>query len=150
MKLSTRGRYGTRLMIELAKHYGKGPLRISEISKSQGITVKYLEQLIIPLKKADLIDSVRGPKGGHMLCKSPDKITLWEVLNLLESKLTLVDCVTDESQCDHARQCVVRPVWGRAYNAMMDVFKETSLADVLRADKDGHNPIDSFNGPGSV
>ena len=150
MKLSTRGRYGTRLMIELAKNYGNGPLRISEISKSQGITVKYLEQLIIPLKKASLINSVRGPKGGHMLCESPDKITLWEVLNLLESKLTLVDCVTDETLCDYAGQCVVRPVWGKAYDAMMNVFKETTLDDVLHADKDGHNPVDSFNDLGSV
>ena len=131
MKLSTRGRYGTRLMLELAKNYGKGPINITEISKSQGISVKYLEQIIIPLKKAKLITSVRGPKGGHELSKSPDKIVLWQILKHLESHLTLVDCVSDDDSCEHIETCLVRPVWGKAYNAMMNVFKETSLKDIL-------------------
>ena len=93
MKLSTRGRYGTRLMIELAKNFGKGPVNLTEISKNQGISVKYLEQIIIPLKKAKLIKSVRGPKGGHELSAPPDKIFLWQILTHLESHLTVVDCV---------------------------------------------------------
>ena len=131
MKLSTRGRYGTRLMLELAKNYGKGPVNITEISKSQGISVKYLEQIIIPLKKAKLITSVRGPKGGHKLSKSPDKIFLWQILKYLESHLTLVDCVSDNDSCEHIETCLIRPVWGKAYNAMMDIFKETSLKDIL-------------------
>ena len=66
MKLTTRSRYGTRMMLDLAKCYDEGPVRIGEIAKRQGISVKYLEQLIIPLKKANFIRSVRGPKGGHM------------------------------------------------------------------------------------
>jgi Rrf2 family protein len=131
MKLSTRGRYGTRLMLELAKNYGKGPINITEISKSQGISVKYLEQIIIPLKKAKLISSVRGPKGGHKLSKSPDKIVLWQILMQLESHLTIVDCVGNNEPCEHIETCLIRPVWGKAYNAMMDIFKETSLKDVL-------------------
>ena len=131
MKLSTRGRYGTRLMLELAKNYGKGPINITEISKSQGISVKYLEQIIIPLKKANLITSVRGPKGGHKLSQSPDKIFLWQILKHLESHLTLVDCVSDDESCEHIETCLIRPVWGKAYNAMMNVFKETSLKDIL-------------------
>lgn len=131
MKLSTRGRYGTRLMLELAKKYGKGPVNTTEISKSQGISVKYLEQIIIPLKKAKLISSVRGPKGGHKLAKSPDKIFLWQILKLLESHLTLVDCVSDDESCEYIESCLVRPVWGKAYHAMMNVFKETSLKDIL-------------------
>lgn len=131
MKLSTRGRYGTRLMLELAKNYGKGPVNITEISKSQGISVKYLEQIIIPLKKAKLITSVRGPKGGHKLSKSPDKIVLWQILKQLESHLTLVDCVNGDSSCEHVKTCLIRPVWGKAYNAMMNIFKETSLKDIL-------------------
>lgn len=131
MKLSTRGRYGTRLMLELAKNYGKGPVNITEISKSQGISVKYLEQIIIPLKKAKLITSVRGPKGGHKLSKSPDKIVLWQILKQLESHLTLVDCVNGDASCEHVKTCLIRPVWGKAYNAMMNIFKETSLKDIL-------------------
>ena len=132
MKLSTRGRYGTRLMIELAKNYGKGPVNITEISKNQGISVKYLEQIIIPLKKAKLIKSVRGPKGGHELSDSPDKIFLWQILKQLESHLTLVDCVSDDESCEHTDTCLIRPIWGKAYNAMMDIFKETSLNDILK------------------
>lgn len=131
MKLSTRGRYGTRLMLELAKNDRKGPINITEISKSQGISVKYLEQIIIPLKKAKLITSVRGPKGGHKLSKSPDKIFLWQILKHLESHLTLVDCVSDDESCEHIETCLIRPVWEKAHNAMMNVFKETSLKDIL-------------------
>ena len=73
MKLSTRSRYGTRLMLELAEHYQKGPLHLSTIALQQGISVKYLEQIIIPLKKANYIQSVRGPKGGHILAKPPGR-----------------------------------------------------------------------------
>jgi Rrf2 family protein len=118
-------------MIELAKNYRQGPININEISKNQGISVKYLEQIIIPLKKAKLITSVRGPKGGHELSKSPDKVFLWEILRQLESHLTLVDCVSDEESCEHVETCLIRPIWGKAYHAMMDIFKETSLKDIL-------------------
>jgi len=118
-------------MLELTKNYGKGPISISEISRKQKIPAKYLEQLIIPLKRANLIKSVRGPKGGHMLSKSPDKINLWDLLLLLESKLALVDCLADEAACDNSRNCPVRPVWGKALGAMTDVFKETTLEGIL-------------------
>jgi Rrf2 family protein len=118
-------------MLELTINYGKGPISMSEISKNQNIPIKYLEQLIIPLKRDGLISSVRGPKGGHMLSKPPEKIYLWEVLKLLESKLSIVDCVSDETVCDHSAGCPIRPVWGKAFTAMMEVFNETSLCDVL-------------------
>ena len=131
MKLSTRGRYGTRLMIELTKHYGYGPLSMSQISKNQNIPVKYLEQLVIPLKKAKLITSVRGPKGGHMLARAPEKISIWELLELLESRLTFADCLKDPELCENTTACPVRPIWGKALNLMMKHFKETTLKDVL-------------------
>jgi Rrf2 family protein len=118
-------------MLELTKNYGRGPISMSEISRNQNIPVKYLEQLIIPLKKANLIASVRGPKGGHMLSKSPDEISVWQVLLLLESKLTFVDCLTDPSACENAASCPIRPIWGKALDLMRNLFKETSLKDVL-------------------
>ena len=80
-----------------------------------------------------MIASVRGPKGGHKLTKSPDKVFLWQILKSLESHLTLVDCVSDDESCEHIETCLIRPVWGKAYHAMMNVFKETSLKDVLEA-----------------
>jgi len=133
MKLSTRGRYGTRLMLELAKHYGKGPISMSDISKNQKIPVKYLEQLIIPLKKAKFITSVRGPKGGHMLAKAPQDISVWEVLLRLESKFTFVDCLADETCCDSIATCPVRSVWGKAFDSMRTIFMDTTLLDVLNS-----------------
>ncbi|MBW1804074.1 MAG: Rrf2 family transcriptional regulator [Deltaproteobacteria bacterium] len=134
MKLSTRGRYGTRLMLELTKNYGKGPISMNEIAKNQNIPIKYLEQLILPLKKANLIKSVRGPKGGHMLSKSPDKINLWDVVNLLESKFMFTECVSNEHVCENADNCLIRPVWEKAYDGLKKLFEETTLADVLRDD----------------
>ena len=131
MKLSTRGRYGTRLMLELAKQYGKGPISMSDISKNQKIPIKYLEQLIIPLKKAKLITSVRGPKGGHMLAKDPREISLWEILLRLESKFTFVDCLADETCCSSIDTCPIRPVWGKAFDSMKSIFQSTTLIDVL-------------------
>jgi Rrf2 family protein len=131
MKLSTRGRYGTRLMLELAKKYGQGPISMSDISKNQSIPIKYLEQLIIPLKKAKLITSVRGPKGGHMLAKAPQEINLWEILVRLESKFNFVDCLADETCCDSVATCPIRPVWGKAFDLMKTIFKGTTLIEVL-------------------
>lgn len=131
MKLSTRGRYGTRLMLELAKKYGEGPISVSDISKNLNIPVKYLEQLIIPLKKAALINSVRGPKGGHMLSRSPEQINLWHILTLLETKFSFVDCLTDDHVCENMATCPIRPVWSKALKGMRELFTETSLRDVL-------------------
>jgi Rrf2 family iron-sulfur cluster assembly transcriptional regulator len=126
-------------MLELAKNYGKGPVSMSDISRNQNIPIKYLEQLIIPLKKADLIHSVRGPKGGHMLSQSPDKINLWDILNLLETKLSFVDCLNDSGLCENSSECPIRPIWGKAFNSMMKLFKETSLKDVLCSSKTPHH-----------
>lgn len=132
MKLSTRGRYGMRLMMELAENYGQGPLSMGTISRNQDIPVKYLEQLIIPLKRAGLIGSVRGPKGGHMLSKPPSKINVWEVVNLLETRVLLLDCLKDPGVCEHVEECLIRPVWGKAYDAMRRIFEGTSLQDILQ------------------
>jgi Rrf2 family protein len=118
-------------MLELAKNYGKGPISMSYISKSQNIPIKYLEQLIIPLKKAKLVNSVRGPKGGHMLSRPPKNINVWEVLTLLESKYFLVDCLSAENLCENAPECPIRPVWGKAYKNLAKLFKETSLQDII-------------------
>ena len=136
MKLSTRGRYGTRLMLELAKNYGKGPINMSDISRNLNIPIKYLEQLVIPLKKAQLIKSVRGPKGGHMLSESPEEINLWNILTLLETKFSFVDCLTDESACASIATCPIRPIWGKAFKAMAKLFRETSLKDALTSLED--------------
>ena len=102
MKLSTRSRYGTRILVELAMNQDNGPLQISEISRRQKISVKYCEQLIRPLKKANLVNSVRGPKGGHVLSKNPQKITLGEIVRLFEGQTDLVHCISSPEDCSRA------------------------------------------------
>jgi len=133
MKLATRSRYGARLMVELARNYGKGPMSIAEISRKQRIPLKYLEQIIIPLKKAKLVTSVRGPRGGHMLSEPPGRINLWDILFLLEAKSSLVDCLAEGGTCEHIGNCPVRPVWHQALEAMRKVLKKTTLQKVLES-----------------
>ena len=132
-------------MLELAKNYGKGPISMSDISRNLDIPIKYLEQLIIPLKKADLINSVRGPKGGHMLAMTPDQINVWNILTLLETKFSFVDCLSDEDACENIATCPIRPIWGKAFQGMTKLFKETSLQDVLTSfeDQQGKQPLAS-------
>lgn len=135
MKLSTRSRYGTRMMLDLAQHYNESPVQIGEIAKRQDISVKYLEQLIIPLKKADYIKSVRGPKGGHMLAKPPDEITVGEIVNLLEGGINLSDCIENPDVCDRSDTCVTRDIWDVATAAMHQKLNAVTLSDLIKKEK---------------
>ena len=135
MKLSTRSRYGTRLMLALAQHYPQGPLHLSTIALQQGISVKYLEQIIIPLKKADYIRSVRGPKGGHVLAKPPAAITIGEIVALLEEGASLAECSLNPTGCERSSICQTRYVWQEAARAMFDKLNSITLADLLKTGK---------------
>ena len=132
MKLSTRSRYGTRLMLELAEHYHQGPLHLSTIALQQGISVKYLEQIIIPLKKAKYIQSVRGPKGGHSLAKPPAEITIGEIVALLEDGASLAECSDNPMICERSPICSTRYLWQVAAQVMFDKLHSITLADVLK------------------
>jgi Rrf2 family protein len=127
-------------MLELAKNYGKGPISVTDISKNLNIPVKYLEQLIIPLKKAALVSSVRGPKGGHMLSRPAEEISLWHILTLLETKFSFVDCLTDDGVCENVPTCPIRPFWSEAFKGMRELFSETSLLDVLLSSEGSQMP----------
>lgn len=131
MKLSTRSRYGTRMMLDLASHYDEGPVQIGDISSREGISVKYLEQLIIPLKKAGLIESVRGPKGGHMLARPPDKVTIGEIVNTLEGGIALTHCVEDPAVCEKSGTCPTRTVWEHASQAIHERLNALTLAQII-------------------
>jgi Rrf2 family protein len=130
MKLSTRSRYGTRILLELARHYDDGPVQIGEISRRQGISVKYLEQLIRPLKKAKLVTSVRGPKGGHMLAKLPEEITLGQIVRLFESQSVLVECVSCPEKCSMSDDCQVRLAWKEATDVLYQSLDATTISDL--------------------
>src|SRR4030043_496900 len=119
MKLSTRSRYGTRLMLDMAQHYQEGPIHLAQVAKRQGISVKYLEQIIIPLKKANYIQSVRGPKGGHALAKPPEEITVGEIVALLEEGMNLVECSESPASCGRAENCVPRHIWRESSRAQL-------------------------------
>lgn len=131
MKLSTRSRYGTRLMLDMAENYNNGPIHLMKIAQRQGISVKYLEQIIIPLKKAQYVKSVRGPKGGHILAKPPEEITVGEIVALLEDGTSLVECSHNDSFCERADICPTRHLWREAAQAMFKKLESVTLADLL-------------------
>lgn len=133
MKLSTRSRYGTRMMFDLAEHYDDGPIQIGEIAARQGISVKYLEQLIIPLKKANYVKSVRGRKGGHMLAKPPKEITVGEIVELLEGGINLSECIENPDICDRSATCLTRGIWETATGAMSRELNAITLSDMIKS-----------------
>lgn len=135
MKLSTRSRYGTRMMLDLAQHYKEGPVQIGEIAKRQEVSVKYLEQLIIPLKKANLIKSIRGPKGGHMLAKSPKEITVGQIVKVLEGGIDLSNCIEDADVCERSSDCLTRGIWEEATKAMYDKLNSIPLSKAIKKRK---------------
>lgn len=132
MKLSTRSRYGTRLMLNMAANYGQGVTRLAEIADKQGISLKYLEQIIIPLKKAAYVKSVRGGKGGHMLAKPPADITVGEIVALLEGGACFTKCAEDPSACERSEECLTRSLWQDAADVMFAKLNEVTLADLLK------------------
>jgi Rrf2 family protein len=137
MKLSTRSRYGTRLMLDMAQHYDQGPVQLGDIAKRQDISVKYLEQIIIPLKKAGYIESLRGPKGGHILAKPPQEVTVAEIVALLEDGASLAACTERAEVCGRSGTCPTRLIWKEAAQAMFDKLASITLADLV--DRAVHN-----------
>ena len=131
MKLSTRSRYGMRAMLELALFYGKGPLQIKIIAERQGISNKYLEQLMAMLKATDLVGSVRGPRGGYVLSKAPNQIRLREVFVALEGPLTTSECLEHPDYCPRCTDCVTRQVWAQVHEAVMGVLDSMTLQDLV-------------------
>lgn len=131
MKISTKGRYGVRIMLDIAKN-GRGiPVRIAEISSRQGITVKYTEQITGNLVKCGLLKSVRGASGGYELIKSPAEYTVGEILRNTEGDLVPVDCIAGGG-CDRAEECATQKLWRGLYeqiNAYLDGITLQDLAD---------------------
>jgi Rrf2 family protein len=131
MKLSTRSRYAARLLLDLALHSEQAPVPVGDLSRRTGISVKYLEQLFQPLKKADLISSVRGPKGGHLLIRNPEKVTLGQVVRLMEGNSQLTDCCDKPAKCARSNSCRMRLAWMEASQAMYAKLDSISLADLM-------------------
>lgn len=137
MKISTKGEYGIRAMMELAQRYGEGYIQSGTIAKVRDIPENYLYQLLITLRKAGLIRSRRGPKGGHMLARPPERITLEEVVLALEGPLAPVTCVQDDAyvDCSFHSGCAVRQVWARITDATQTILRDTTFATLLNLER---------------
>lgn len=135
MKVSTRAEYGIRALVELAAHYGRGPVHSREIASRQGLPEPYLNQLMTSLREAGLVTSKRGPTGGHALSRPPEAISLREAFAVLEGTTSPWWCVEVESpQCAFAPGCGLRPVWQAVQAAADGVLDRMTLAD-LRSER---------------
>jgi len=132
MKLTTKIRYGTRALLELALHHDGGPLSLKEIAERQSVSAKYLEQLFSTLQTAGLLTSIRGARGGYALSKPPDQINLREVYEILEGGDGLVPCTTQPEQCERSLTCVTQEVWKEMYDAGIAVLESTTLEDLAQ------------------
>lgn len=132
MKVSTKGRYGLRVMIELATQFGNGPVLVDEIAKNQEISGKYIHVIVSGLKSAGLIRSVRGPNGGYELTRSPSKITALDVISALEGKSAPADCVLDASSCSRSGNCASRDVWCQVASVVDVVLSALTLEQIVK------------------
>ena len=131
MKLSTRGRYATRTLLDLALHQRDGPVQLKDIARRQQISLGYLEHLITPLIAGGIVQSIRGARGGVWLVKTPEEIRLSNVIQLLEGSMAPVACVDNPEICSRSTFCVTRDIWCELKKAMDDVLESTSLQDLV-------------------
>jgi Rrf2 family protein len=136
MKLSTKGRYGTRALLEIALHEGISPIQLKDIAENQQISLPYLEQLIRPLIAGGYVRSTTGPKGGVSLAKQPSEIKLIDVIQLFEGSIALVSCVDDPDVCERSSSCVTRDLWSELKDAMSDVLRSKTLQDLINQKKE--------------
>jgi len=132
MRLSTKGRYGSRAMLELALRYGNGPVLVRDISKAQDISGKYLERIFFTLKNAGLVKSQRGTKGGYILAKPAAEIKLIQIIKALEGSLAPVECVDEPLVCKRNGVCVTREIWEKIKYAIEEILSSVTLDDLVR------------------
>lgn len=132
MKISTKGRYALRLMLDLALHNTGEYITIKSISARQEISDKYLEQIITQLSRAGYVKSIRGAQGGYRLAKAPEEYTVGMILRLIEGSLAPVACLEDDSEtCTRSGQCATLDVWKQLYDAINNVVDNITLADLV-------------------
>ena len=140
MKISTKGRYALRMLLDLAEHQNCGYVALKDIAQRQGISKKYLEQIIPILNRSDILKTTRGSQGGYMLAKSPDKYTVGDVLRLTEGSLAPVACLDSEPvECERSAQCATLPVWKGLYKAINDYVDSITLQDILDMQKERYS-----------
>ena len=141
MKISTKGRYGLRILLDLALYAKEEPRLMKDIASSQEISEKYISRLILKLNQAGLVDSFRGAKGGFMLAKPPKEISLLEIVEAMEGNIALVDCVFDKDFCPKSENCSACKVWASLNKKIRKQMKEISLKDLLKSEKNKINRL---------
>jgi Rrf2 family protein len=131
MKINTRVRYGLRAILQIADNYGGDPVPVSAISQSQEISGKYLEQVIGSLRRAELVESRKGVRGGYSLARAPADVTLWDIISALDSHTSLVDCVVEPEVCDRSDECLTRSIWTLLSRRMEEFWSSFTLADLI-------------------
>jgi Rrf2 family cysteine metabolism transcriptional repressor len=135
VKLSTRARYGTRALLDLAQHWGREPVQLKDIADRQSISLQYLEHLISPLIRAEIVKSTRGARGGLQLIRHPREIKLSEVVQSLEGSISTVECATNPESCPRAGFCTTRDIWCEMKKAMDGILNSTTLQDLVERQK---------------
>jgi Rrf2 family protein len=143
MKLSTRARYGTRALLDIALNASDKPIQLREIAKRQEISVMYLEHLITPLISAGILRTTRGVRGGVQLAKTPHDIRLSDVIQILEGSMAPVECVDDPKYCPRSSTCITREVWSDMKKAINGVLESITLQELVERQK-RKGPIDTM------
>ena len=131
MKISTKGRYATRAMLDLALHMNEGPVQVKEISGRIGVSERYLEQLLGPLRIAGLVKATRGARGGFMLSRAPSDIKLSEIIRAMEGSMAPVECVDSAETCSRSDKCVTREIWAQIKDAIDGILSSMTLEDMV-------------------
>ena len=135
MKISTRTRYAVRILVELALKEDHGPVQVKKITPDHNIPLKYREQLLRQLRLAGFVKSVRGPKGGYLLQRKPERISLGQIAMLFEGQMDLVDCANAPEKCRMADECPVRPAWREVSRILYETLDAISIADLINNQK---------------
>lgn len=135
MKISTKGRYGVRFMVDLVAHSTEGNVTLKEVAKRQAISEKYLWQIVNPLKAVGLLRAIAGPGGGYTLAKPPSAVTLRDILAVLEGDCTLVACVTTPTVCPRSSACASREVWRELDGKLAEAMQSITLSDMVAKQK---------------
>jgi Rrf2 family protein len=145
LQVSTRGRYGLRLMVALAMNYGRGITLMKDVSRSEDISEKYLGQIIIPLKGAWLVSSQRGSHGGYTLARSPEEITVRDVVEAIEGRICPAPCVEDPQECARVTSCVASHVWRKLSQDIEKSMASFTLADLARRARRMGEPVANYS-----
>jgi len=144
VRLSTKGQYGLRAVVDLADRYGQGPIPLNTVAQREDISEHYLEQLMSQLRKAGIVTSIRGAQGGYQLARPPQEITIAEIIEVLEGPIVPVDCLANEDGCNRSTICAAQSVWKKLAEAMNDVLGSTTLADLVEENQRLRNKNGDF------